>query len=316
MAHPHDSAYRQLFSHPEMVADLLRAFIPADWLSQLELGTLERVSGSYVGEEGAQRHSDMVWKVRVVRVAGQWLYLYLLLEFQSTPDPWMALRMQVYIGLMYQDLVKRHELPAAHQLPPVLPLVLYSGARRWTGSPDLADLIAPCPVGMETLQAQQRYLLLDVLRLLRADPDCSNIVVALLCLRQQQTPQQFEKLIASIARWVKGKPVDQLQRSMLQWIRSSLPERSEETTMNKKGEAKMKFKPPDFDAFIEQISGGWRMTGKQEILLRMLERRFGALPESYARQMEEATEDRFNLWADRVAEGLSLDEIFADGPDD
>ncbi|UTY56702.1 hypothetical protein HPQ68_05595 [Massilia sp. erpn] len=30
----------------------------------------------------------------------QWLYLYILLEFQSTPDPWMALRMQVYIGLM------------------------------------------------------------------------------------------------------------------------------------------------------------------------------------------------------------------------
>ncbi|WP_255756820.1 Rpn family recombination-promoting nuclease/putative transposase [Massilia sp. erpn] len=65
MANQHDSAYRQLFSHPEMVADLLRGFLPPDWLSQLELGTLERVSGSYVGEEGAQRHSDMVWKLRV-----------------------------------------------------------------------------------------------------------------------------------------------------------------------------------------------------------------------------------------------------------
>lgn len=35
----------------------------------------------------------------------------------------MALRMQVYIGLLYQDLVKRKELSPDALLPPVLPLV-------------------------------------------------------------------------------------------------------------------------------------------------------------------------------------------------
>lgn len=54
--------------------------------------SFERVSGSYVGDGGQQRHSDMVWKVRL---SGEWIYVYLLLEFQSRSDPWMALRMQV-----------------------------------------------------------------------------------------------------------------------------------------------------------------------------------------------------------------------------
>jgi hypothetical protein len=32
--------------------------------------------------------------------------VYLLLEFQSTVDPFMAVRIMVYLGLLYQDLIK------------------------------------------------------------------------------------------------------------------------------------------------------------------------------------------------------------------
>lgn len=103
MASDDDTAYKQLFAHPEMVRDLLLGFVPGTWVGQLDLASFERVSGSYVGDGGQQRHSDMVWKVRL---AGDWIYVYLLLEFQSRSDPWMALRMQVYVGLLYQDLVR------------------------------------------------------------------------------------------------------------------------------------------------------------------------------------------------------------------
>src|SRR5690606_14125819 len=42
----HDSAYRLLFSHPEMVRDLLLGFIPGDWVHELDMSTLEKVNGS------------------------------------------------------------------------------------------------------------------------------------------------------------------------------------------------------------------------------------------------------------------------------
>lgn len=128
MVSDHDTAYKQLFAHPEMVRDLLRGYLPYDLLARLDLATLERVNGSYADGEGTQRHSDMVWKVCQTQ---RWPNLYVLLEFQSKPDPWMALRMVVYVGLLYQHLLKRHEVAADGLLPLVLPIVLYDGIRPW-----------------------------------------------------------------------------------------------------------------------------------------------------------------------------------------
>ena len=48
------------------------------------------------------------------------LYVYLLLEFQSDVDPWMAVRLLVYVGLLYQDLIRAGCLTPDGCLPPVL----------------------------------------------------------------------------------------------------------------------------------------------------------------------------------------------------
>jgi predicted transposase YdaD len=125
----HDGGYRLLFSHPEMVADLLRAFIPEDWVRDIDLSTLEQAPGDYVTPGLSSRESDIVWRVRWGE--DNLLYVYLLFEFQSTVDPWMALRMTVYVGLLYQELLKRREIPRSGKLPPVLPLVLYNGNLLW-----------------------------------------------------------------------------------------------------------------------------------------------------------------------------------------
>ena len=54
-----------------------------------------------------EREDNIFWRVRL---RGEWIYVYLLLEFQSQPDPFMALRMLVYVGLLYQELVKQKQL--------------------------------------------------------------------------------------------------------------------------------------------------------------------------------------------------------------
>ncbi len=60
--------------------------------------------------------ANIYWRVRW----GQdWLYVYLLMEFQSSVDPWMAVRIQTYLGLLYQDLIRAEQLSVAGRLPPV-----------------------------------------------------------------------------------------------------------------------------------------------------------------------------------------------------
>ena len=101
MSHDDDASYKTLFSAPEVVRNLILGFIPDDWLHGLDYRTLERVSGSYVTDDLRDRADDIVWRVQV---GGEWVYLYILIEFQSTVDPWMAVRIMTYVGLLYQDL--------------------------------------------------------------------------------------------------------------------------------------------------------------------------------------------------------------------
>ncbi|MFZ1859424.1 MAG: Rpn family recombination-promoting nuclease/putative transposase [Candidatus Competibacter sp.] len=113
-----DASYKTLFAAPEVMRDLLLGFVPDDWLHGLDYRTLERVSGSYVTDDLRDRADDIVWRVKV---GGEWVYLYLLIEFQSTVDAWMAVRIMTYVGLLYQDLIKQKQVLPERRLPPVLP---------------------------------------------------------------------------------------------------------------------------------------------------------------------------------------------------
>ena len=61
---PHDAAYKNFFSHPDMVASLLRDFVPEPFVADMDFSTLERLSGEYVGKGFARGFSDMVWRAR------------------------------------------------------------------------------------------------------------------------------------------------------------------------------------------------------------------------------------------------------------
>lgn len=77
---PHDNAYKLIFSHADMVRDLLQGFVPEDWVKRLNFNTLEKVDGQYVSEDLLTRSNDVVWRLRLND--GEWIYLYVLLEAQ------------------------------------------------------------------------------------------------------------------------------------------------------------------------------------------------------------------------------------------
>ena len=125
----HDASYELLFAHARMVEDLLRGFIHEDWVRAVDFTTLERVNSSYVSDDLRGREDDIIWRVRW---GEDWLYIYLLLEFQSTVDRYMAVRLMVYVGLLYQSLIQARQLLPSGLLPPVVPIVsiMASGAGR------------------------------------------------------------------------------------------------------------------------------------------------------------------------------------------
>ena len=137
-----------------MMRELIMGFVDDDWLHGLDYSSLESVSGQFVSEDLRLRNNDLLWRVRV---GGDWLYLYLLLEFQSSVDRFMALRINAYLSLLYQDFIKQGVFARDGRLPPVLPIVLYNGTARWTAPLDLSELIPPLPGSLQRFVPRLEY---------------------------------------------------------------------------------------------------------------------------------------------------------------
>ncbi len=223
MATDHDSSYKFLFSTPELVRDLILGFIPDDWLHSLDYDTLEKVPGSYITEDFRSRADDIVWRVKV---DGQWVYLYLLIEFQSSVDKYMALRMMVYQGLLYQDLIKRGEVLADGRLPPILPIVLYNGSPRWTAVTDVFELIPPVPGLVEQFKPRLKYLLIDENAYSDSElASVKNLVAAVFRIEHPSSPQAIGTLLSLLQEWLADRP--DLRRMFALWIRATLMRKAE-----------------------------------------------------------------------------------------
>jgi hypothetical protein len=157
----HDALYHRLFSHPGMVGQLLCEFVDRTLLADLELESMERLSAKFHADTGERREGDMIW--RIPRRDGQNTYLVLLLEFQSTSDHYMALRVLTYAGLLWQQLVREQRLGEDGKLPPLLSVVLYNGDVRWRAPLELRKLVGlPDASKLSDWQPEMRYHLIEV----------------------------------------------------------------------------------------------------------------------------------------------------------
>ncbi|MFZ1641146.1 MAG: Rpn family recombination-promoting nuclease/putative transposase [Candidatus Contendobacter sp.] len=213
----HDHGYKRLFSHPEMIRDLLLGFVPADWIAELDFTTLEKYPTEFIDDRLRNRRSDVIWRVRWGR---DWLYIYILLEFQSGVHRFMAMRLFTYIDLLYQDLIRSRQLGRPRRLPSVLPVVLYNGRRRWMAPTDLEALIEPGPAGLAAYRPQTRYLLIDESAYADAElASMRNLVAALFRLENSRGPEAVREVLAALVDWLAAPEQEELRHSFLIWLR-------------------------------------------------------------------------------------------------
>ena len=212
-----DPNYKRLFSFPRMVEDLLRGLLPGDWLDEVDFPTLDKLPTEYVSDELLKRHGDCVWRVRRRR-RGEWLYLLVLLEFQSTDEPRMALRILAYTSLLYQELVRNDALDTGGRLPPVLPIVLYNGEARWRAAVEVGELIAPVGPELAPYQPSQRYVVVDERHVGTEDLPGRNLMGAVLGLEQSRTPDDLLRVAERLAEWLRDSDDDELKRAFTDWV--------------------------------------------------------------------------------------------------
>ena len=210
----HDPIYKTLFDFPDMVRDLLRAVGP-DWFADVDLDTLEKLPADHVGDSGQTRRGDAAWRVRF---RNGWLYLLVVLEFQSTNDTRMALRNLEYTALLYRELDRRKDLGPPGSWPPVLPVVLYNGDTPWTAALEMRDLIADVPAALSPSQPSQRSLLLDERHVAVDDLPSGNLMRAVTGLEQSRTPGDLVRTARGLIGRLRSPEHEDLSRAFRAWL--------------------------------------------------------------------------------------------------
>ena len=319
----HDSGYHLLFSHPALVEDLFRSFVTEPWVEQLDFTTLERVNAKLHTEWLERREGDLIY--RVLLRDGSEVYLYLLLEFQSQPDPWMALRVLVYTGLLYQHLVREHRLAPNSKLPPVFPLVLYNGDARWNAAQDMKELInlrAGTPLW--SYQPTIRYYLIDESRYPEGKP--GSLVGVLFQIENCRSLDELKPVIKQLADQWQDQIPPSLRRAFVSWIyRVVAPGRSVELTSSnfedfsevqvmlatRMQQWEQELIEKGVERGVEKGIERGMVIGEAEFLRRQLNRRFGALPAWVDARLEAADRDALEQWGIRVLDATTLEAVFA-----
>jgi len=162
MAH-HDTGYKELFSYPELVQQLIEGFAPTEIADIIDFTTLKLSNGNYITPLFEEKLEDLVWSVKINwQGKQQEAYLYLLLEFQSSVDHSMPIRLMHYVACFYDHLLKNKTTTPRKGLPPVFPIVLYNGVQRWSAATNIYDMVTPePPVFLQPYQPHLRYYLID-----------------------------------------------------------------------------------------------------------------------------------------------------------
>lgn len=322
----HDHSYKLLFSHPDLVADLLRGFVHEDWVKDIDFATLERAGDGYVTDDLRERVDDIVWRVRL---GPDWLYVYLLIEFQSSVDPYMAVRMLAYLGLLYQDLLRTGAHSPGQRLPPVVPIVLYNGQPRWTAATDIANLIASAPGGLDRYRPRLRYLLLDEARYSDSElAPLRNLAAALFRLENSRTPHDVATVLTALNEWLAAPGQATLRRAFTVWLKrvllpgrmpgvnfdqlhdlqevnSMLAERVIEWTREWEEQGLQKGLQKGLQ---EGLQKGLQ-EGEATLLARLMERRFGPLDTVTLQRLQTADADTLLRWGDRLLQAGSVAEM-------
>ncbi len=136
----HDSGYKKLFSNRTIFRQLIETFVNQEWVHSLDFDTCEPLDKSFISEHYKETESDLIYKIQF---QDREVYIYILIEFQSTVDPFMALRVLNYITNFYMDFLVNNR--GVNKLPAVFPIVLYNGAAPWTAPVNLSALIEQNP---------------------------------------------------------------------------------------------------------------------------------------------------------------------------
>ncbi|MCP4661320.1 MAG: Rpn family recombination-promoting nuclease/putative transposase, partial [bacterium] len=264
-----------------------------------------------------------VWRVKW-KNSREWVYVYLLIEFQTRPDPFMAVRLMVYEGLLLQALSKLPEYRRKGALlPAIVPIVLYNGQERWKTPLRLSRLMEPLPEELRHLQAELVYILIDE-GAFEAEELAAmrNLVAILFRLENSASTQEIEESLVELNEELGASGDAELGRAFEIWLEQILKRRFPDIDVGqvpgREGENMLAQRLDEWyeeaeRRGLERGEQRGRQRGRQELVFDLIGERFGPPTQDIRRRLTAITSpEELTRLAARVFKVSSLEELWAD----
>jgi len=307
----YDAFYKEFFSQPQMVEDLLKNYVQEEWVNHLDFSTLKPFSSNFVSDSLKKRENDLILSVKC-KDSDITAYIYLLFEFQSRIDHYMAIRMLVYVGLFYQELIKHKLVKSRQSLPPVFPVVVYNGIRPWNAAQEVSSLIYTPFVSLAAYVPNMRYFLFDISQVNAKDQQ--DLASFLVRLEKVRDVDELRLILQELIQILQSPDYEHLRRRFTEFINhivfhrvpheQPIPEFHDLKELN-----------PMLAETVTKWTKQWKMEGRMEgraaVLERQLRKRFGAIAPMYLERIRSASIEQLDLWAERILDAKSIQEIFS-----
>ena len=312
---PHDGLFKGILGKSEHAASELRSILPAGLVARLDLDQLERVDGSFVDRALRQHHTDVLFRARLDQ--RDEALIYVLLEHQSTPDYWMALRMCAYLMRIWSRHLDHH--PDVRRLPPIIPIVVYQGRSSWTPPLDLIDLIN-VDDGTAAFAPSFSYLLDNLHRLnideLKSLPLTPAVRLTYVLMREAPASDHLTQLLPD---WQADLQAVQPTELAILWTYaltvSNTPEPELTRFLAQLGPEAKEVAMTTADLLRAEGEARGRAEGRAEgraaALLELLDIKFDQVPADIKQKVRTATTGQLEIWTRRILTTATLDEIFA-----
>lgn len=207
-----------LLESPQNLHGLVR-LLSEDIADRLDFNRAERLNRSFIPDDLHKQEADLLYRVPFKEGSGE-VWVYVLLEHQSRPDKTMGLRLLSYMVQLWEAQVRewgdKKTPPARRKLTPILPIVFYTGKRKWT-SPLSLNALIDVPALLQKFMPQFETLFLKLQETEAEKLTGSAIAAALRALQASEEPQNvLAQVLASVVDSLQKLP----ESSHAEWRRA------------------------------------------------------------------------------------------------
>ena len=135
IVNPHDKFFKAIFSRTEVAKDFLCHCLPPELTELLDVDSIALTKDSFINHALHEQFSDLLYTANFK--SGSELYLYLLFEHKSYPEPLVAFHLLRYMVQIWEQDLKNNP---SRIFRPIIPILLYHGESLWNIATDFHSL--------------------------------------------------------------------------------------------------------------------------------------------------------------------------------